>query len=156
MFKNYASRDKVTEFLPWFSHKTVQDSKDYLLNVVLSDYDKEDTYRWAIILKETNQVVGCIDVVEKNNSQCRAELGWVLSDDFWGLGIMPEAGKEVLKYLFEVGYKRIQAKHDSRNQKSGRVMQKIGMLHEGVLKKYRPSRDDKNKFIDVDIWAITK
>ena len=156
MFENYASRDVVTEFLPWFTHKTINDTNEYLDNVVLPDYEKEDTYRWAIVWKETGAVIGCIDVVEKWDKRFCAELGWVLSDDYWGRGIMPEAGREVLKILFGVGYRRIQARHDARNAKSGRVMQKIGMLHEGTFRKSRLDRDVEGQLNDVDMWAIVK
>ena len=48
---------------------------------------------------------------------------------------MPEAGREIVKYLFEeVGFNRIAANHDKNNPKSGRVMQKIGMTYEGTLR----------------------
>lgn len=48
---------------------------------------------------------------------------------------MPEAGKAVVKYLFEeVRFNRIAADHDKNNPKSGRVMQKIGMTYEGTLR----------------------
>lgn len=156
LFKNYASRDEVSEFMPWHSHKNIEETKEYLSSCVLPKYEQEDSYKWAIVLKKTNEVVGAIDVVSQDNEQKRAELGWVLSNDYWGLGLMPEAGREVLKLLFKVGFCRIQAIHDVNNPKSGRVMQKIGMTHEGTMKKYRPSRDDENRFLDMELWAITK
>ena len=154
MFKNYTSHDVVTEYLTWKPHKSIEDTKAYLKNIVLPDYDQIDTYRWAIELKETNEVVGCIDVVSKNDSKFRAELGWVLSDFYWGRGLMPEAAREVLKVLFDVGYIRVQALHDVNNPKSGRVMAKIGMTHEGVLKKFNFNKD--GNLVDCDIWAIIK
>ena len=154
MFKNYCSRKKVTQFLTWEPHKTVEDTKNYLKNIILPAYNEISTYRWAIVLKENNQVVGCIDVVNSSENKKRAELGWVLSDDYWGQGIMPEAAKEVVKYLFDIGYIRIEAIHDVRNPKSGRVMKKINMEHEGVLRKYNP--DWTGELQDCDMWAITK
>ena len=43
----------------------------------------------------------------------------------------------VLQYLFEtVGFRRIEATHNAENPKSGRVMQKIGMTKEGVLRQH--------------------
>ena len=143
IFSNYASHDKVSEFLSWQTHKSIEDTKLYLLNSVLPDYEKENTYRWAIVLKDTNNVIGCIDVVRKDLERKRAEIGYVLSDYYWGNGIMSEAGKEVIKYLFEEGFVRVQAIHDVNNPKSGRVMQKIGMEYEGTLKKYEIGHDGK-------------
>lgn len=153
MFDNYCSHEAVTEFLTWRPHKTIDDTLEFLNGFVLPAYEQENTYRWVIILKETNQVIGSIDVVRANDAKRRAELGWVLGDEYWGKGYMPEAGKAVTKLLFKNGYERVEALHDVRNPKSGRVMQKIGMKHEGVLKHFEPNKDDI--LVDCDIWAIT-
>ncbi len=154
MFNNYASKDKVTEFLTWKPHKTIEDTKDYLNNVVLPQYANKNIYRWAIVLKQNKQVIGCIDVVSSNDKKYRAELGWVLGDEYWGKGIMPEAAKSVIETLFLIGYKRIQAVHDVDNPKSGRVMQKVNMQYEGLLKNYELNKN--GKLIDCKMWAITK
>lgn len=151
IFNNYASKDNVTKYLTWKSHKSLDDTVSYLQNFVIPDYQNEKTYRWAIVLKETNEVIGCIDVVRYDETKQRAELGWVLDDSHWGKGIMPEAGKIVLDYLVKEGFKRIQAFHDIENPKSGRVMEKIGMQYEGTLKKYAHSND--KQLIDVKLYA---
>jgi len=154
VFNNYASHEIVSEFLTWQPHKSIEDTKVYLSEVVLPEYEKEYTYRWAIVLKEINQVVGCIDVVKKNIDKQCVELGYVLGDVFWGKGIMPEAGRAVIKYLFEENFVRIQAIHDVENPKSGRVMQKIGMTYEGTMRKFERRRD--GKLSDCKMYAIIK
>ncbi|MDE6029391.1 MAG: GNAT family N-acetyltransferase [Clostridiales bacterium] len=154
MFDNYCGKEKVTEFLIWDAHKTIEDTKSYLAGVVLPEYDRNDKYRWAIVWKENNQVIGCIDVVDSNERKRSAELGWVLSDEYWGIGVMPEAAKSVLKYLFAVGYERIQATHHVQNKKSGRVMEKIGMQCEGIHKKFSMFKNDT--LVDCYLWAITR
>lgn len=154
MFKNYTSHDKVTEYLTWNAHKKLEDTQDYLKNIVLPAYDKKDTYRWAIVWKENNEVIGCIDVVQGDDRKARAELGWVVGDEYWGRGIMPEAAKSVVEYLFKIGYERIQAYHDVKNPNSGKVMAKIGMKHEGTLRRYGLAKNGELK--DCDIWAIIK
>lgn len=152
MFKNYTNSELVTEFLTWKPHGELKNTENYLKFVVLPEYSKNNTYRWAVVLKEINEVIGVIDVVRSKETHFKAELGWVIGDKFWGRGIMPEAGKIVLKYLFEEGYKRIEAVHDVRNGKSGRVMEKIGMTYEGRLKKYEVNNE--GKLVDCDIYAI--
>ncbi len=154
MFENYTSKDKVTEYLTWWPHKSVNDTQEYLKNFVLPEYKKKSTYRWAIVWKENNEVIGCIDVVNNNEEKFRAELGWVIGDEYWGKGIMPEAARVVIKLLFNVGYIRIEAIHDVKNPKSGRVMEKVGMKHEGVLRKYAVNR--AGELQDCDMWAIIK
>lgn len=152
MFDNYCSREKVTEYVCWSHHKSIDDTKYYLADTVLPGYDKKNTYRWAIVWKDNNEVIGCIDVCDSNERKRCAELGWVIGDAYWGKGIMPEAAKPVLKYLFSVGYERIQATHHVDNKKSGRVMEKIGMQYEGILKKYSMFKD--NLLADCCMWAI--
>ena len=97
-------------------------------------------------------MIGSIDVVNKYDDKLCAELGWVIGDDYWGRGIMPEAARCVLQQLFDVGYYRVQALHHFENKKSGRVMSKIGMEYEGMLKKYDYDRD--GNLVDICIWAI--
>ncbi len=154
MFDNYASKSKVTEYMTWLPHKSVEETVAYLTDCVLSEYEKPDTYHWAIVLKEIGEVVGSISVVMSVEESKRAELGWVLDDEYWGRGIMPEAAARVLEYLFSVGYERIQATHNVLNDKSGRVMEKIGMQCEGTLKKY--GVNNKGESVDCKMWAIVK
>ena len=65
-----------------------------------------------------------------------ADVGYCIGKAYWGRGIMPEALKAVIKYLFEeVGLNRIAACHDVNNPKSGRVMDKAGMKLEGIWRR---------------------
>lgn len=154
MYNNYASHEIVTTFLTWKPHKSIEDTKEYLSEIVIPEYKNEHTYRWAIVLKEINEVIGCIDVVHKNIPKTSAELGYVLSDYHWGKGIMPEAAKAVIAYLFEERFHRITAVHDVDNPKSGRVMQKAGMEYEGTLRQYEIRSD--GKFCDCKLYSILK
>lgn len=152
MFNNYCSSEKVTEFMSWYPHKSIEDTESYLAELVLPRYDRENGYHWAVVWKENGQVIGSIDVCASDERKRCAEIGWCLGEAYWGKGIMPEAARSVLKYLFSVGYERIQATHNVANRKSGRVMEKIGMQFEGVLKKYSMFKDDV--LIDCCLWAI--
>lgn len=154
MYNNYCNNDNVTKYLTWATHRSVEDTKEYLEKVALPRYDTENPYMWALVLKETNQVIGCIDACYIDLRHKRAEIGWVLSEKYWGKGLMPEAGLVIRDYLFSEGFERIQAKHDVRNPKSGRAMQKIGMTHEGTLKKYE--FDNNGNLVDYEFYAIVK
>ena len=134
MYNNWACEDAVTKFLTWQTH-----TNQYVTKSVLADwipkYENKDFYNWAIELKEENRLIGNISVVSLREETLSAILGYCIGSKWWGKEIMPEAGKAVLKYLFEeVGFNRIAANHDKNNPKSGRVMQKIGMTYEGTLR----------------------
>lgn len=65
------------------------------------------------------------------------QLGWVIGRNYWGNGYVAEAALKVVDFLFdEVGANCIYAGHDVNNPNSGRVMQKIGMKYEGVLRQF--------------------
>ncbi|MGP1368102.1 MAG: GNAT family N-acetyltransferase [Treponema sp.] len=134
MYNNWACEDAVTKFLTWQTH-TNQDVTKSVLADWISKYANKDFYNWAIELKEENRLIGNISVVSLREETLSAILGYCMGSKWWGKEIMPEAGKAVLKYLFEeVGFNRIAADHDKNNPKSGRVMQKIGMTYEGTLR----------------------
>lgn len=58
------------------------------------------------------------------------ELGYVLSKEYWGQGIMPEAVKAVIKYLFKtVKLDFIIVGHFDRNRQSARVIEKCGFKY---------------------------
>lgn len=88
--------------------------------------------KYGIVLKETQKFIGTIDLrIDEVNAV--AETGYVLNKDFWGNGYMSEALEEILRLGFEeLNLMRIFAGHDEDNQKSGRVMEKVGMTIEGV------------------------
>ena len=154
MFDSYCSRDIVTRYLTWMPHPNVESTREFLEKVVLPEYDEEFTYRWAIELKETGKVIGSIDVVNKSLTAKRCTMGWVIGDDYWSKGIMTEAAKKVFEFLFDEGFVRIQSHHQKENLASGRVMQKVGMKHEGLLKKYDINR--LGEIVDCELYAIVK
>ena len=134
MYRNWASDPAVTEFLTWPPHPS-EDATRRLLECWVRDYAKPDHYQWAIELKSLGEVIGSLSIVRIDEDIDAMELGWCIGRRWWGQGIMPEAAAAMFRYLFEeVGVNRIAAKHAVDNPKSGRVMQKLGMTFEGVLR----------------------
>ena len=134
MYRNWASDPEVTKFLTWPAHASADISR-MLLNDWISRYETGDYFNWAMEWKETGRVIGNISVVRLREDIDEAEIGYCMSRAFWGRGIMPEALKAVLDYLFDTaGMNRVAACHDVNNPKSGRVMEKAGMKKEGVLR----------------------
>ena len=91
---------------------------------------------YAITDGQTGALIGAIglSVVAEHS---RAELGYWIGVPFWGHGYCTEAAAAVLRYAFEeLGLRRVQARHFAINPASGRVMQKTGMAHEGVMRQH--------------------
>ncbi len=151
MFRNWASDTEVTRFLSWPTHGSVEDSRSVLKGWV-KDYEKEDSYLWAITLKELgDQPIGSISSFDLDGRVEKAELGYCIGRNWWHRGIMPEALRAVMDYLFdEVGFQRLQACHDVNNPNSGAVMRKCSMIYEGTLR--RASHNNQG-ICDIAIYA---
>ncbi len=154
MFRNWASDSEVTRFLTWPTH-TGADVSLCVLESWISRYDEENYYHWAIVLKERgDEPVGDIAAVRLDEAVQSAEIGYCLGRNWWHRGIMPEALKAVTDFLLgSVGLNRVEARHDTRNPNSGRVMQKCGMKYEGTL---RASSRNNQGICDICQYALLK
>jgi [ribosomal protein S5]-alanine N-acetyltransferase len=89
---------------------------------------------FAIVLRETNEVVGGITLFESEQHR-RAELGYWCAIDFWGRGYATEAVRAVIGYGFrELALNRVHAECHGDNPASRRVLEKAGLAFEGRLR----------------------
>ena len=153
MYANWASDPEVTRFLTWPTHSDVEITRRVLTDWI-SRYEDGGFFNWAIVLKETGEVIGNIAVVRLEEAIEEAEIGYCLGRAFWGRGIMPEALRAVIDYLFDtVCVNRIMAGHDVNNPKSGRVMEKAGLKAEGIR---RGGGKNNQGICDLCIHALLK
>ena len=98
-------------------------------------FDKGERVEFAIVHGEQGFLIGGIGLGLEYKQNEIMQLGYWIGKPYWDKGYCTEAAKAVLKYGFEVlGLHRIYARHFTRNPASGRVLQKIGMKHEGTSK----------------------
>ncbi len=154
MFKNWATDLKVVKYLPWKIHENIEFTRS-LLTGWIEKYQNDNEYQWIIHLKEIDEPIGSIGVVRSDESKYSCEIGYCISSNYWSKGIMTEALKAVIDYLFsEIGFNRIIALHDTNNIASGKVMSKSNMLYEGTFRQ-AGLRDDQY-FYDLAQYAILK
>jgi ribosomal-protein-alanine N-acetyltransferase len=154
MYRNWASDMETLRYLPWGPHKDVNVTHRRILSWV-ENYKYPNIYNWAIYLKSERQVIGSISVEMINDKDKSCEVGYCIGKKFWGRGIVPEALHAVMHYLFfEVGYRKIIAKHDILNTASGRVMQKVGMRYEKTL--FNVGRRRDGSLYDVNLYVKYK
>ncbi|WP_088042961.1 GNAT family N-acetyltransferase [Bacillus sp. EAC] len=150
---NYASNPEVTKYVTWETHHTIEDSKQFI-NYVLELYKESKIAPFAIEDKSTGKLIGTADFVSWNTNHHNGEIGYVLSPDYWGKGIVPEVVNLLLKFGFnQMNMERIQARCFVENNASERVMQKVGMKFEGIS---RHAMFIKGQFVDLKIYAIIK
>jgi RimJ/RimL family protein N-acetyltransferase len=109
----------------------IEASDDSTWKVELKDL--EQVVFWAIELKELKKAVGWFEVCEpscKPESQSfkyAKEIGFVLAEEYWGQGVMPEAIKRILSYLFnEEEIDAVVCSHFKNNYQSEKAMKKCG------------------------------
>ena len=130
MFHNWAKDERITKYLTWPPHESIE-TTEYVLSLWCADYEKNDFYQWAI--EWEGKVIGSISVVRYSDENHSAELGYCMGFDYWGKGIMTEAAKAVIAFLFdEVKVNRIIIYHAVKNPASGKVAQKCGLSFEGI------------------------
>lgn len=153
MFHNWASDPEVTKYLTWPTHDSIAVSEMVLGNWI-GEYAKENYYQWMIELKDIGEPIGSISVVRQNEADGAAEIGYCIGSAWWHQGIMTEAVRAVMDFLFrEVGMNRIEARHDPNNPHSGAVMKKCGMCYEGTMR----SSDRNNQGIcDAAYYGILR
>ena len=134
MFRNWASDPEVTKFLTWPTHSGVDISRMVLTDWI-QEYEKENYYQWAIVPAGLNEPIGSISVVNYSDKIQKCEIGYCIGKSWWNKGYTSEALLAVMRFLFEdVGFRRIEARHDIQNPNSGKVMAKCGMRFEGTLR----------------------
>ncbi len=106
---------------------------------------------YAMTDEQTGALMGAIGLhVDMEHN--RAELGYWLGHPYWRNGYTTEAAKAMLRYAFEeLKLRRVLARHFGMNPASGRVMQKIGMTREGVMRQHFVKRGVP---VDVVFYAI--
>lgn len=154
MYKNWASDEEVTKFLMWQAHANEEVSQG-ITEEWVNSYAKEDYYQWAIVPKDNgDEPIGSIAVVAMDEAISMVHIGYCIGRAWWHRGIMSEALKAVMDFLFDkVDVNRIESRHDPRNPNSGGVMKKCGMKYEGTLR----SSDWNNQGIcDACYYALLK
>ncbi|MEN8241342.1 MAG: GNAT family N-acetyltransferase [Chloroflexota bacterium] len=153
IFNLYAQDKQVTRFLTWKPHGSIEETKEFLICCMCA-WNEGTAFPWVLIEKETNQLVGMIEVEFEKH---RAKLGYVLARPFWGAGYGTEAAHLVIDWaIAQPKIFRVWAVCDVENLPSARVLEKAGMKREGTLKRwlYHPNFDKKPR--DCYVYAIVK
>jgi RimJ/RimL family protein N-acetyltransferase len=91
---------------------------------------------YAVELKDKDLLIGSVGI-DIDNAHSRAEIGYWIGKDYWNEGYATEAAAKLLEYSFnELGFHKVTAHHFERNRASGRILEKLGMKREGLLRSH--------------------
>ncbi len=133
-FTAYASDPEVTRYLPWPAYTEIRPLTDFFA-ARQQDWEKGDgNFAYLLYLKGDDQLVGSISVSIDGS---HALFGYVLGRAYWGKGYMTEALRHLLTWsLDQPEIHRAWAFCDVDNPASARVMEKAGMVREGILRRW--------------------
>ena len=125
-FYEYACVEGISELTGWPPHENIEVTKGILKDFIENDVE------YALVLKETNKVIGSLGFHKRTadpnyKADIQREIGFVLSKEYWGRGLMPEAVRVAIKYAFEeIKVDVLWVGHKSFNHQSQRVIEKSG------------------------------
>jgi len=130
-FYAYAHVPGVGEMAGWPHHKSLDESRR-ILQMFLAD-----KCVFALFHRQDNKVIGSLGIHDSwSNKDERfkhlksKKIGFVLSKDYWGQGLVPEAAKAVIDYCFtNLGLEAITCEHFKINNQSRRVIEKCGFKY---------------------------
>lgn len=127
IFNTWTSDPRVTKFMSYTTHKTKEETEEWLESVVRNAEDENcRIYEAGFQFKESGKLIGSGGARYDSNSD-RWNIGYNLAFDYWHKGYTSEAMKALVECLNEIGINRFIAHHAVENPNSGKVMEKIGM-----------------------------
>lgn len=132
---NYASLEATQEQMDWFA--TIE--------------KEEKGIWWAVCNKQDQTFLGAIGFNNWSKENRKIEMGYWLLPEFWGSGIIREAGLAACEYAFQkMSVHRIEAVVETENANSKKIMTQLGFELEGVM---RDCEIKNSKFISLEMYA---
>lgn len=119
--------------------RTLDDARSYILRVPIASYEKHGFGLYLVVLKESGEPIGMCGLIKRDTLE-DVDIGYAFLPKYWSRGYAVESALAVKEYAREViGLKRLVAITDPENQASIRVLEKIGLKFEKMV---RLSEDD--------------
>ena len=135
MVHQYASDEDLVKFMPWGPNTDKQTREFFTRNFKLQSENPRKIFDFAVLDKNTGDFLGSGGVILRAPHSEFANIGYILKRSAHGKGYATELSKALLKFGFEnLKLHRIAATCDSENTASYRVMEKIGMSREGLMR----------------------
>lgn len=154
IFKMMSDED-VTRYLGRFPMAS-EDEAVQQIQTYLTGFDEQQSVTWVICWREDGSIMGTCSLFNLLKAHFRAELGYILTPEWWGRGIMSEVVRAVIDYGFDnMHLHSIMAQIDPDNDASRRLLEKHGFVQEAYFREdfYHPVQE---KFTDTAIFSLLK
>lgn len=151
--QTFAGNYKVAEMTATIPHPYLDGMAEAWIKTHLKSWQEQILLTLAMEEKNSQKLIGCISL-GFNQLHQRAELGYWIGEPYWNQGFCTEAGKCLVSFAFKkLNLRKITSSHMTKNPASGKVMQKIGMIQEGML---RQQFFRMGEFHDAVIYGLLK
>lgn len=150
----YLSQESVLKYEP----ETVSNEED--CKSIANERSQGDLF-WAVCLKDTNKMIGHVYFGQKEPREFLTwVIGYIFNPAYYGKGYATEACQRILKYSFEeLGAHRVIALCNPENVSSWKLLERLSMRREGVLKKevfFKTTESGQPIWQDTYQYAILK
>jgi RimJ/RimL family protein N-acetyltransferase len=153
IFSNYAQDSEATRYLIWRPHKNIHETEEFL-DRYAADRGMDGDFPWAITLTAGGELIGMVGLRIRG---FKADLGYVLGRPWWGRGYATEAVRPIVDWaLSQPSVYRVWAMCDVDNLASARVLEKVGMSREGIMRRSQMHPNVSDEPRDSYCYAIVK
>ena len=144
----YGSDPEVGRYSDWLIQTTIEPVIE-LLHERNKRWESGTEFYWVITLPEEDRAIGGISCHVDGHA---AEFGYLINRRYWGNGFATDASRAIVEWLFSMpSIWRVWATCDTENLASVRVLEKVGLEREGILRRWavRPniSSEPRDAFI---------
>lgn len=145
-----ANREYLRAWLPWLDATRREED---LRAWVAAERENAAAGRAAqFVIVDEDRIAGVIGFHEIDWSHGQVELGYWVSEDRQGRGLVTRAVQVLLRIAFEeLGLNRVGIKTATENARSGAIPKRLGFRHEGVLREGERLYD---RYVDLDSYAL--
>ncbi len=143
-------RDYLSPYVPMaYTARTEADIKKFVKNIQITNQSKRSLLTYLFYKEE---LIGSIGFVKIDPKHASAELGYWISKDFQGRGIISTSCQRLIDYGFKhLGLHRISMKIIPNNEKSLRIPQRLGFAQEGIS---RATFKVGEEFYDLAVFSL--
>jgi ribosomal-protein-alanine N-acetyltransferase len=149
----YASDPEIDQYTPWDRYMSLDEAREDLGRYI-ARYEQGHFRAWGIEHLADKKLIGITNFGFVSTEDRRAEMGYTIARKYWGQGLATEAAQALIQYGFEkLDLVRIEAVVLPENKASSKVLIKVGMQLEGLLRSYQVW---KGKPSDLEMYAIVR
>ena len=154
IFSSYGQDPDVTRYLIWRPHASLEDTRAFV-QTCIDAWAGGVRLPWVITRAGDGRLLGMLEA--RIDDGFKVSVGYVLAREHWGHGYTPEALRAVIDQFWQQpDVFRIWAICDVENPASARVMQKVGMVYEGTLRRFVRHPNAGAEPRDAHCYALTR